>query len=48
MKDFVVIVLKWMDIFGWFLYLLKQKNTREYMRRRKRDIKNMMACDLDM
>ena len=41
-----VIVLKWMDIFGWFPYHLKQKNTREYMKGRKRDIKNMTVCDL--
>ena len=48
MEDLVVIVLKWTDIFGWFPYHLKQKNTRKYMRRRERDVKNMTVCDLDM
>lgn len=48
MEDHVVIVLKWMDIYGWFPYHLKQKNTRDYMRRRKTDIRNMMVYDLDI
>lgn len=48
MEDHVSTASNWMDIFGWFPYHLKQKNTREYMRRRKRDIENMTVCDLDM
>ncbi len=48
MGDLVSIVLRWMDIFGWCLYHLKRKNIRHYMRRRKRDIRNMMVYDLDM
>lgn len=48
MGDPVFIVLKWKDIYGWFLYHLKRKSIRYLYNEKKNVIRNTMVYDSDM